>query len=316
MRSEKLKTLSKVFFVLLFFNSCGSPQGCFPRFADLKTEYPHVIYHGPKEPSEIVLQKNPPPLWTPISQISQKAQGAVIVSEDWAFYQHPGYDEKQIKEAVEQSVEAGKLKRGASTITQQVVRNIYLTKQKSMVRKVRELWLATKIEKVLGKKRILELYFNIAEWGEDTFGIGPAAKLYFNKSPSELTAKEGAFLAMLLPSPKKYATSFRSHELSPYARKIIRSILNKMVMAHFITPEERDREWATPLSFETKFDPSVPSDESLEELDAIDNTDDDSDDATTGTAPSANTETQDGNKVPVEEKNTPDKPQEGLPSAQ
>ena len=249
--------------LILFLTSCAGPQGCFPRFKDLKTQYPHVIYHGPKLPSEVVIKKTPPPHWTPISQISKLAQGAVLVSEDWAFYQHPGYDEKQIKEAITDSIEEGHLTRGASTITQQVVRNIYLTKQKSMTRKVRELWMATKIEKVLGKRKILELYFNIAEWGEGIFGIGQAAHVYFHKNPSELNAKEGAFLAMLLPSPKKYGISFRKNELTPYARKTIRSILNKMLQAKYLTVEERDQEWLHPLSFENQFNPAVPSDASL-----------------------------------------------------
>ena len=249
--------------ILIFaFSSCGGPQGCFPRFVDLKTQYPHVIYKGPGKSFSIEVKKSPPPNWVPLSQISKKAQGAVIVSEDWAFYTHPGYDEKQIREAIEESVEEGKLSRGASTITQQVVKNIYLSNQKSLVRKVREVWMATKLEKVLGKKRILELYLNIAEMGEGIFGVGKAADFYFHKTPAELSGKEGAFLAMLLPSPKKYSISYRQHALTPYARKIVHSILNKMVQAHYLTPEERDAEWAMPLSFEPVFDPTLPEDES------------------------------------------------------
>ena len=260
----KIPTRIVNYFLLLSLASCGGPQGCFPRFAALKTEYPHVIYRGPKLPSEIEIKKMPPASWTPLTQISKNAQGAVLVSEDWAFYQHPGYDEKQIREAISDSLEEGRHTRGASTITQQVVRNIYLTKQKSLTRKVRELWMATKIEKILGKKKILELYFNIAEWGEGIFGIGQASHFYFNKSPTELSAKEGAFLAMLLPSPKKYATSFRNKTLSPYARSTVRSIMNKMVQARFLTVEERDQEWAKPLNFESNFDPSIPTETVVE----------------------------------------------------
>jgi monofunctional biosynthetic peptidoglycan transglycosylase len=242
---------------VLVMVSCAGPQGCAPRISDLKSHYPHVIYRGPKKPSEIEIKKTPPATWTSLGQISKVAQGAVIVSEDWAFYQHEGFDPKQIKEAIEESVAAGKMKRGASTITQQVAKNIFLTQEKSLTRKARELWIATKMEKVLGKKRILELYFNIAEWGEGVFGIHRAAQVYFNKSPAELTAKEGAFLAMLLPSPKKYSISYRKRELTSYARRTIRSILSKMVQAKFLTPEERDFAWKTPLSFEVTFDPTV-----------------------------------------------------------
>jgi monofunctional biosynthetic peptidoglycan transglycosylase len=262
---------------LLLLSSCAGPRGCAPNFKELKTAYPHVLYHGPSVPSEVVLKKYPPANWTPLSQISKKAQGAVIVSEDCAFYQHPGYDEKQLKEAIEQSIEQKKLKRGASTITQQVVKNIYLSKEKSVVRKVREIWMATKIEKVLGKNRILELYFNIAEMGEGIYGIGEASRFYFHKNPSELNAKEGAFLAMLLPSPRKYAISFRHGELTPYARKIMHSILNKMVMAHYLTVEEKDQEWKIPLSFEKNVDISIPADELNDDEDEVESPNDLSD---------------------------------------
>ncbi len=252
---------------LVLISSCASPGGCVPNFKNLKTQYPHVIYHGPKVASEVVLKKYPPANWTPLAQISKKAQGAILLSEDAAFYHHPGYDEKQMREAIEQSIHAKKLKRGASTITQQVVKNIYLSKEKTVVRKVRELWMATKIEKVVGKPKILELYLNIAELGEGLFGIGAASQFYFHKSPSELSAKEGAFLAMLLPSPRKYSISFRKGALTPYARKIIRSILGKMVQARYISAEERDQEWAKPLRFEAQFDPSVPTEESMDSID-------------------------------------------------
>ena len=268
--------------MILTLSACG-PQGCFPRFADLKTEYPHVIYHGPKKPSEVVIKKNPPVNWVPLSQVSKAAQGAILVSEDWAFYHHPGYDEKQIKEAIEDSLESGKLKRGASTITQQVVRNIYLSKKKSITRKVRELWMATKIEKVLGKKKILELYLNIAEWGEGVFGIQEDAHVYFDKNASQLTAKEGAFLAMLLPSPKKYAISFHQKQLTPFARRIVKSVLGKMVQAGYITAEQKDAEWATPLKFEKTFQPHLPSDdESIEEEVPGHDVDEDLDDSAEG----------------------------------
>ena len=254
-------------FLILLLASCGSPHSCAPRFVDLKTEYPHVLYHGPNEPSEVVLKRYPPEHWASLSQISKVAQGAILVSEDWAFYTHPGYDEKQMKEAITESIASHKLKRGASTITQQVIRNIYLSKEKTLTRKVRELWMSTKIEKVLNKKRILELYLNIAELGEGIFGVDQAASFYFHKRASELSAKEGAFLAMLLPSPKRYSVSFRKGVLTPYARKTIHSILNKMVQAHYLSEEEKNTEWIKPLSFEKVVDPSIPTDDSSSDLD-------------------------------------------------
>lgn len=237
--------------LLLILSGCMGPRSCVPNFKELKTSYPHVIYFGPKKPVTIQIKKNPPASWTSLGEISKAAQWAIVVSEDWAFYQHSGIDEKQIHDAIEKSLEEGKLKRGASTITQQVVKNVYLSQRKSITRKIRELWMAKKIEQTLGKKRILEIYLNIAEMGEGIFGIGQASQFYFKKLPSQLNAKEGAFLAMLLPSPKKYSISFRQKQLTPYARKTIRSILGKLVQARVISSEERTVLWSAPLSFES-----------------------------------------------------------------
>lgn len=223
----------------------------FPDPIILKNQYP-VLQYRPEEPSEpnIKWVKFRPSAWVSLSSISRPAVGAVIVSEDWAFYQHKGYDAQQMREALKEDWEEGSFARGASTITQQVARNIFLTKDKNLWRKLKELFIAVQMEGKLGKRRILEVYFNIAEWGPGIFGIGSAAQFYFHKSPAELTAKEGAFLAMLLPSPIRYSQSFRSKKLTAYARHTIESILTKMAQAHFISAEERDREIALSLSFE------------------------------------------------------------------
>jgi monofunctional biosynthetic peptidoglycan transglycosylase len=190
-----------------------------------------------------------------LGEVSRSAVGAVIVSEDWAFYSHEGYDAKQIREAIKEDLEQGKFARGASTITQQVVKNVFLERDKNIWRKIKELYLAVQLEKSVGKKRILETYLNIAEWGEGVFGIRAAAQVYFQKHPSQLTAKEGAFLAMLLPSPKRYSQSFRAKQLTPYARRIIYSVLDKMTRAQYITSEEKSAELATPLSWEKLSEP-------------------------------------------------------------
>lgn len=223
----------------------------FPDPIVLKNQYP-VVQYRPEEPSEpnIKLVKFRPSTWVSLSSISRVAVGAVIVSEDWAFYQHKGYDTQQMREAFKEDWEEGAFVRGASTITQQVARNVFLTKDKNLWRKLKELFIAVQMEGKLGKRRILEVYFNIAEWGPGIFGIGSASQYYFHKSPSELTSKEGAFLAMLLPSPIRYSQSFRSKKLTAYARHTVESILTKMAQAHFILPEERDREIELPLSFE------------------------------------------------------------------
>jgi len=227
----------------------------FPDVAVLNLKYPQVIYQGPKVPVKIRLVNSPPSGWTKISDIAKPAMGAVVVSEDSAFFTHDGFDANQLKEAIKEDLADRRFSRGASTITMQVVKNVFLSQEKTLYRKAKEFVLAIRLDGHVSKRRVLEVYFNIAEWGEGIFGIGSAARKYFGKSPAELTPKEGAFLAMLLPSPKRYSQSFRDGRLTPYASKTVRSILEKMAQAQYITPEERDLELQTRLSFETKVEP-------------------------------------------------------------
>lgn len=222
----------------------------FPAVSVLRVQYPRVTYLGPKKPPRVELERQKPSSWVSLSQISQVAVGAVLVSEDWAYFNHHGYDLNQIREAMEHDLSKGKFARGASTITQQVVRNVFLTKEKSLWRKVKELILATRLDRSVGKRRVLEVYFNIAEWGPGIFGVGPAAQYYFGKHPSALTAREGAFLAMLLPSPVRYSQSFRQKQLSRYAGRTVESILSKMVQASMITDEQEQGARAERMSFE------------------------------------------------------------------
>lgn len=222
----------------------------FPDVSILKSHYPVVHYQGKGEAPTVTVSRLRPSSWASLGEISKVAVGAILVSEDWAFYQHKGYDANQIKEAIKEDWEEGRFARGASTITQQVVRNVFLDKDKNLWRKFKELVLAVRIEREIGKRRILETYLNIAEWGEGIFGIRAASRHYFGKEPATLSAREGAFLAMLLPSPKRYSQSFRAKKLTEYARETVQSILGKMTQAHYLTEEERSSEASTPLSFE------------------------------------------------------------------
>lgn len=222
-----------------------------PDVSILRTRYPVVHYVPRSSPSSYVtFERARPSSWVGLDDVSRSAVGAIIVSEDWAFYQHKGYDPKQIKEALNHDIARGRFARGASTITQQVAKNLFLDTDKNVIRKLKELALAIRLEKKYKKRKILEIYLNIAEWGEGIYGIGPAARFYFKKSPRELTAKEGAFLAMLLPSPKRYSQSFRAKSLTVFARRRIADILGKMSQAHYITDGEKIAEKAKFLSFE------------------------------------------------------------------
>jgi monofunctional biosynthetic peptidoglycan transglycosylase len=227
----------------------------FPQVAQLRNQFPVVHYRGPEVAPSITLSRTRPPGWVTIDEVSRMAVGAIIVSEDWAFYQHKGYDPNQIKEAIKDDIEAGGFARGASTITQQVVKNVFLEHDKNLWRKLKELILAMRIEQSVGKRKILETYLNVAEWGQGIFGIGEASRHYFSKPPSRLTAREGAFLAMLLPSPKRYGQSFRDRRLTAYAQSTVDSILKKMARARYLDEGELARELSASLSFES---PEIP----------------------------------------------------------
>lgn len=140
--------------------------------------------------------------FVPLSRISTQLQKAVVLAEDARFWMHDGIDWGETRLAVAQAFEEGRLGRGASTITQQLAKNLYLSEGRSLTRKAKEWVLASRLEDALTKKRILELYLNFAEWGEGVFGIEMAARVHFRKSAAALDAGEAAVLTAMLPSPR------------------------------------------------------------------------------------------------------------------
>jgi len=142
--------------------------------------------------------------WVPFSKISPYLIKAVLIAEDDKFWSHEGFDYEAIQKAIEKDLKAKQFKFGGSTITQQLARNLFLSPEKSLLRKISEAVITWRMEKVLSKKRILELYFNVAEWGEGIFGVEAASRHYFGKPSSELSAEEAARLAAVLPNPRRY----------------------------------------------------------------------------------------------------------------
>lgn len=143
-------------------------------------------------------------VWVPLSRISPYLRQAVVAAEDASFFTHEGFDWEGIKVAAKYNLEAGELKRGGSTITQQLAKNLYLSSERSLFRKAREALITRSLEQQLTKERILELYLNVAEWGQGVYGAEAAARHHFNKSSQDLTADEAAWLAAILPSPRRY----------------------------------------------------------------------------------------------------------------
>ena len=181
-----------------------------------------------------------PDNWVVLKDMDYTAIHAIVISEDWAFYQHSGYDVNQIKEAAEEVME-GERTRGASTISQQLVKNLFLSPDKELSRKAKELGITVYMERNLSKEKILETYLNVIEFGPGIYGIKAAAKHYFNKSPKELNAREGAFLAMLLPNPKRYSQSFRDKKLTPFAKERIDDVLGKMAVGKYLREDQVEK---------------------------------------------------------------------------
>jgi monofunctional glycosyltransferase len=161
-----------------------------------------------------------------IQDMSRNARLAVIASEDQLFPDHNGFDVKSIEKVItEGSKKAGRI-RGASTISQQVAKNVFLWQGRSWIRKAIEAYFTFMIEKIWGKKRILEMYLNVAEMGKGIFGIEQAARYYFNKSAKKLTRKEAAMIAACLPNPKKYKVKPPSRYIDQRYPWILRQMNN------------------------------------------------------------------------------------------
>ena len=188
-----------------------------------KKDHPFVV--GPRNPR-----------WTPYGAIPSALKKAVVASEDANFYSHDGVDYEAIRDAIRTDWRKGKFVRGGSTITQQVAKNLYLTREKTLIRKAKEIVLARRMDDALSKSRILELYLNVVELGPMVYGIGHAAHYYFGKPPSALTVRECAFLASMLPGPKVYNPYRKMDRVMKRSDRILR----RMVAARMISREEYD----------------------------------------------------------------------------
>ncbi len=203
--------------------------------------------------------KKKPDQWVELPLISKRLRGAIISSEDGKFFHHPGYDIEELQDAIKDGVVKKRKKvRGASTITQQLIKNLYFQQDRSLWRKTKEMAMTLLIEDKVSKEKILETYLNIIEYGEKIFGIKAASLFYFKKLPKDLNARESAFLAMLLPSPKRYSQSFRRRQLTGYAQKTMNSILFKMLQGGYIGAAEYEASTSSRMSWEKGIDSVNP----------------------------------------------------------
>jgi hypothetical protein len=162
----------------------------------------------------------------------------LLLAEDTGFYGHRGIDLRELPTALLTNWSRGGAARGASTITQQLAKNLFLSRDKQLGRKLQELAITFLLESALGKDRILEIYLNIIEWGPDLRGLRPAARRYFGREPGALTPAEMAFLVSIIPGPIKYQSSFAHGTPGPGLRSLIDELLAKLRSVHAIGEED------------------------------------------------------------------------------
>jgi hypothetical protein len=181
------------------------------------------------------------PNYTPLDQISPYLQKCVLTSEDPSFMSHRGFINEAFKQSILKNIRTKKFSRGASTISMQLVKNVFLTREKTLSRKLEEILLVYIIEsnRITSKQRMLEVYFNIIEWGPNVYGIGEAAQFYFQKRPADLNVSECLYLATIIPKPKKFMWQFDQQGLQKaYATQHQVFLRNLMFRRGLLTPED------------------------------------------------------------------------------
>lgn len=222
--------------VLLGFVASIALYAFYPDVTKLKTQNPRktsFMEYREREwraqGKKVLIQKQ----WAPLARISPFLVKAVIIAEDDKFWRHDGFDLEAIQKAIEKDINQGKWKAGGSTISQQLAKNLYLTPSRNPIRKLKEAILTWRIERTLSKKRILELYLNVAEWGEGVFGAQAAARRHFGKDAVSLGPLEAARLAAVLPNPREYAANGDSR----YVERRAHLLYNIMVKRGFVIPD-------------------------------------------------------------------------------
>jgi len=230
MRSKKNKLI--ILLVLIVAVICGSFVGAFfaltqdlPQIRSLENFKPDAvtrIYSADKILlAELFLEKREP---VPLEAIPRYLTAAIVATEDRKFYQHSGVDIKGIARAIIKDIRAGRFVEGASTITQQLAKNLYFTPDRSFLRKLNEAVVAKRLELFLSKERILEIYLNVAEFGPGVFGAEAAAQTFFRSSAVDLGRHESALLAAVLPSPARLSAAEPSRYVRERASWIMRQI--------------------------------------------------------------------------------------------
>ena len=245
-RSHKFKTVFFLFGAFLLYELLTIP---FIAILSLNSTNPTRTALMRQRMREAAAEEKPLKVvqtWIPLSRVPSYVQDAIVVAEDGTFFEHGGIDWFEVQESIEKNLDEGRAARGASTITQQLAKNLFLSTSKDPVRKLKEAAITLLMEQTLSKRRILELYVNLIEWGRGVFGIEAASRVFFGKSASGLTLDEGARLAAVIPSPLRHRPDANSRYV--LRRKAI--VLGRMSARRQIpaTTEEEEQSRSTEQS--------------------------------------------------------------------
>ncbi len=219
--------------------------------------FTHPIVDKDDKPSELTTGPGEPS-WTDVDEISPFMQVAVLTTEDGSFYRHHGFNHSAIRASLIANVKAGKFIRGASTITMQLAKNLFLTREKTLSRKLEELVLADYLEKTFKKEELMELYLNVIEFGPDVYGVRDAANHYFGLRPDQLDLAECLFLSSLLPNPRGYHKMYEKGAVSPYWLTRIHQLMEVAEKNGKISPKELEEGQGETITFHKEGDPPPP----------------------------------------------------------
>src|SRR5260370_25902795 len=180
------------------------------------------------------------PDWVPFDQLSPNLVNSIMTTEDNGFFKHHGFIPSEFRSALQQNLQRGYFRLGASSITMQMVKNVLLSREKTLSRKLQEMFLTWYVEHSLTKERILEIYFNVIEFGPGIYGIGRATHHYFGKAPKDIGPREAAFFSSILPNPKRRYVHYCHGKLSENWELYLHRILRRMHRRDRLTDAELD----------------------------------------------------------------------------
>jgi len=206
----------------------------------LNTEFVYTpIENGRPQRSIFIGLANPN--YTSLDQIPEHLKNSILTTEDPSFFYHAGFVTDAFRQSIAKNIRTGKFKRGASTISMQLVKNIFLSREKTLARKLEEILLVYILEnnRIASKERMFEIYLNIIELGPNIYGIGEASQFYFKKKPKDLTLAESLFIATIIPRPKGFMWRFDKNGMpKPFVEKMYQYLSNKMVYRNMLLPED------------------------------------------------------------------------------